>query len=425
MSEFSFDQLITIYEASEPPSSDGISTLKIVDQDLLNLALQIDENPENSDTTGISFLKDLDDVEIGNKVPIRIALPKTSLGLLAFNVTDFLEAPTVQQQEPANYFIFENQIKKSNAHLNPTIATYRIAMRFIGLLRDCATIADDTRRELVFVGSIKRFISTQFKADDIRNLDATSTQNLLHSFEEQHHRDSKLTILQEEVLNLLGSSGKATSISIILRNMDVLLEKVQKGYKLYVSEFSYSRIRKELETAKLEFVSKIHATIVGIQGQVLGIPISTIVVASQLKRATDCGSQFWMNVSVVFGAWVFLWLLRIAVNNQFATLNDLVDDITVQRKRLQDDYALVSDQFDDIYEKLLSRAKKHKFALRSIIFLGLTGAVASTVGAVVLSERSLAACFVEVSLLAIDSSKDWLLVFSPNSLQPQDIQIGP
>lgn len=117
----------------------------------------------------------------------------------------------------------------------------------------------------------------------------------------------------------------------LLRNLDLVSDEFEKGYRLFVSRFSYSKIRDDVETARIDFVGKIHKTIVDTQGQLLGIPVATIVVASQLKRSHNCDVAFWTNLAVLLGAWVFIALLAIAIVNQWHTLNVLKTEIGRQQ----------------------------------------------------------------------------------------------
>ena len=56
-----------------------------------------------------------------------------------------------------------------------------------------------------------------------------------------------------------------------------------------------------MEAAKVDYVAKIHKTLIDIQGQLLAIPVATIIVASQLKSNQTCGVDFWTNIAVLAG----------------------------------------------------------------------------------------------------------------------------
>jgi hypothetical protein len=52
----------------------------------------------------------------------------------------------------------------------------------------------------------------------------------------------------------------------LLENLDALLEEVSAGYRLFASSFSYAKIRSDVESARVEYVGKIHKTLIDIQG---------------------------------------------------------------------------------------------------------------------------------------------------------------
>ncbi|MCZ5662332.1 hypothetical protein O5623_28590 [Escherichia coli] len=61
------------------------------------------------------------------------------------------------------------------------------------------------------------------------------------------------------------------------------MKVIKKGYKVFVSGFSYEKILDQLRVAKIEEMGKIHKVFSDIQNQILGIPVATIIVATQMK----------------------------------------------------------------------------------------------------------------------------------------------
>jgi hypothetical protein len=157
--------------------------------------------------------------------------------------------------------------------------------------------------------------------------------------------------------------------------MPTLSEGGRNGYRLFASSFSYAKIRSDVEAAKVEYIGKIHKTLIDIQGQLLGIPVATIIVASQLKVAKDCGLEIWTNVGVLGGAWIFAVLLLIAIINQWLTLSAISGEIERQKTKLAADYAAISEQFLDIFKGLSSRIVWHRCALIGVGVIACAGAI--------------------------------------------------
>jgi hypothetical protein len=178
----------------------------------------------------------------------------------------------------------------------------------------------------------------------------------------------------------------------LISHLDQLCDEVEKGYRLFVSSFSYSKIRKEIETARLEYIGKIHKTLVDIQGQLLGIPVATIVVASQLKTPERCGLAFWTNAGVMLGAWIFVGLLWLAIRNQQHTLTAIEKEINGQNSRLERDYAAVRDDFVAIFDDLGGRITWHRRVLWFVLVLALSGAAGATYAWLRLTPSAYTAC---------------------------------
>lgn len=153
-----------------------------------------------------------------------------------------------------------------------------------------------------------------------------------------------------------------------------------------------SKIRDDVETARLDFVGKIHKTIVDIRWQLLGIPVATTVVVSHLKKPEGWGVEFWANLGVLIGTWVFAAMLSIASMNQWKTLVVISNEIVRQQARLADDFAVVANQFDDLFGDLTARVRWHRKALISIGTVLCIGAVATTIAFLKLTPASSVGC---------------------------------
>jgi hypothetical protein len=147
-----------------------------------------------------------------------------------------------------------------------------------------------------------------------------------------------------------------------------------------------------MEAARLDLIGKIHKTIVDIQGQLLGIPVATIVVAAQLKEAPDCGLPFWGNTAVIFGAWVFIALLMVAIVNQYLTLKVIAEDVERQQRKLKNEYAALGDAITNAFDGLDGRIIYHKAALVIVGLVALAAAVVATISYLHLSARTAAYC---------------------------------
>ncbi len=165
----------------------------------------------------------------------------------------------------------------------------------------------------------------------------------------------------------------------MLANLDKLADRFFAGYRLFASNFSYQKIRSELEEARLEYTGKIHKTLTDIQSQLLTIPVATVIVATQLKRTASVDDIFWANSAVLLGAFVFAGLLFLMIRNQTKTVSVVAGEVDRQRTKLRTEHPDATATFDDVFASLDARIRDQRVILnvvRGILALGLALAAA-------------------------------------------------
>jgi hypothetical protein len=314
----------------------------------------------------------------GQKVRVRVGPPRISLGLLVRSVDDLLKTPEARITEPAAYFVVDGRIEPQTGPTPTIIAAYRKVLALVALFAKAAAYLDRTLQDLVFVHEGKVVVPVRYDVAALARISQTAIDALLENFNDDVHQDQKLAILENAIVQMVEAQPAARRFTYVLDNLDALTEAVRQGYRLFASSFSYTKIRGEVEAVKIDYVTKIHKTLIDIQGQLLGIPIATIIVASQLKSSQACGVEFWTNIAVLAGAWVFLVLLIIAIVNQWVTLGAIDEDIKAQRQRLENDYAAISLQFVSIFNGLTNRVSWHRKVLIGIGAIAMVGAFFAT-----------------------------------------------
>jgi hypothetical protein len=375
MPDLSFDQLLAIYRHTLFDAKGDEGTLLIASPEVLAVLQAIDGDDRLAGDANLAVLTDPADLVVGQDVRIRVGAPRLALGLLVRTFDDLLNAPEARLTEPKAYFVIDGRIEKGTTP--PTVGQtgYRQILEVGALFAEAASYLDWTRQELVFFREGKFVVPVKYCAETVMRFAHGASDKLLDLFMDDVHRDQKLAILAEAIAHTCESQPLARRFTYLLDNITAVAEEVRNGYRLFASSFSYAKIRGDLEAAKVEYIGKIHKTLIDIQGQLLGIPVATIIVASQLKVATGCGLEFWTNVAVLGGVWIFLGLLLIAIVNQWFTLSSISDEIERQQTKLAADYAAISVQFIDVFAGLLGRITWHRSALVGIGVIAFLGAI--------------------------------------------------
>lgn len=379
MARVTFEQLLTLYRHIDFASVPDEGVLFIESEEVLAALHAAEADDEAAEEANLASMVAPSDVAVGQKVEVRVSAPRIGLGLLVRAFDDLLAAPEARIAEPRAYFVIDGRLERRADPAPDILTRYRRTLEVVSLFADAASYLDKTRQELVFFRDGKFSIPIRYSSEDLHRLDLSEVAALLGDFRDDVHKEQKLAILAEALAHVCESQPLNKRFSYLLANLDVISEEVRTGYKLFASSFSYSKIRNEIEAARVEYIGKIHKTLIDIQGQLLGIPIATIVVASQLKSAPGCGVEFWTNVAVLGGAWIFVALLFVSIVNQWLTLDAIASEIAGQKRKLSQDFAAIADQFVNTFDGLTGRICWHRAALAIVGILALAGAIFASI----------------------------------------------
>ncbi|CAN7465909.1 hypothetical protein LJR289_003078 [Pseudoduganella sp. LjRoot289] len=372
MNKVAFSHLLTIYRASQFAADGKSASVKVVDEavvDALNVAL----HESNIDDSGITADDDPDNINIGDVIRLLVEPPKISLGYLARNFEDFLRMRRVAFIEPKNYFLIREGYSKADENPPDAVLRYRKVLELIELLSKCAAYLDKDRGDLVFIKGGKYPVPVDYTAGELASANVDAINKILDLFvlPDDAHKEAKLAILAEAAMGLLEGVAVGRRFRTLLLELSELTDKFSDGYKLFLANFSYDKVRDELQAWKVDYTGKIHKAFSDIQNQLLSIPVATVVVATQLKPVLkDQQAIFLANVAVIVGAWIFSVLFLLLCRNQGKTLDVLKGEIDRQEDKMRADYEIVLEMFQDVFTSLRDRVTDQErviFAVRIIL----------------------------------------------------------
>jgi hypothetical protein len=362
MADVSFDQLATLYRSISFDQGCRSGVLRVESDEQVKLlnAILNDEDGRY----GISLSDgDPDDLAIGNAVTLDIEHPRLSLGILAYSFDDLLLAPRARVEEPKNYYVIDLRCGKDTHDTPEVIDRYRKVHALINLLKESAAYLDESKWELIYVDNGKFAIPIDYSKSDLQSANMLLIDRLIGAIENDTHKEQKLSILADAVVELSKSSPPKDRFRNLLSHLEELNTKFADGYRIFVSSFSYQKVKDELEAAKIDYTSKIHKAFSDIQNQILGIPVATIIVATQMKAASNFGYEFWVNTSVLIGCYVFVVFTGLMIWNQIHTLAVLDSEIRRQKDQMQHKYSDILERFGGIFTSLEKRLRAQKIAL--------------------------------------------------------------
>lgn len=354
MSKLRFKDLLLLYRSASFEPNGETARLIIADQQLLD-ALKLSLSDENLGDSGISIeMGDPDHLAVGQNVTLRVLAPRTGLGKLAKDIDHLLQIDTSCLEEPNRYYLIKEKFAKDDAVVPETVLRYRKLLDFVALLRQCADYVDQTAAELIFLRDGKFIVPVKFKWSQIANIDLKVVERFLGFFNDDTHKEQKISILTNAVLGLVEIATVGRRFPTILTELDDLLNKFAEGYKIFIADFSYDKIRNEFEAFRIDYSGKIHKVFSDIQNQLLAMPVATVIVATSMKSVTSESVEL-ANFAVLIGAWVFSILFVLLCFNQWKTLSALNSEIVRQKKVMAKEYPTIAPSFESVFEWLGKR----------------------------------------------------------------------
>ncbi|AZD84958.1 hypothetical protein C4K14_2124 [Pseudomonas chlororaphis subsp. aureofaciens] len=350
-----FLDLLPIYKAMEKAPG-SLFQLKITNEVLQQaLALAIDES--NIDESGISVRQgDYQNIQQGDVFLLNVVQPRIGLGILAESFSKYITTTGARTKERDNYYLIDEQFSSTDQTIPVAVSKYRQVLRLIHLLAESAHYLDPAKEEMIFYKDGRFVVPIIYGEKEINKLNFSIFEGLERFVLDPYHKEQKIKMLGENLIEMLTLIPSKERFSYLISNLDDLYKRLQAGYNLFASDYTYEKAVTEVHAFKVDTVTKIHKAITDIQAQVLGLPIATFIALSQLKKTVSLNAQFAANTAIFFGVLIFCFLLIGFLINQRSTLKTIDDEVSRQKKvfekRFEDKKIAYLEEFKSIEKRL-------------------------------------------------------------------------
>lgn len=327
----------------------------------------------HGDDTGMQVHGPRDDVALGRTVEISFE-PRVGWAAVAPDLDELLKQPGNRIRARPRFLVLNTQTSSDEAaDVNSEVGRYLLAVKLVKSLKEVASFLDADEQSLVFISNGRFDVPVNYSADDLASMDIDEVEALRSLVPTDTHKKQCAGILAAAIVDLVRAQPSSSRFAYLLSHAKDLRAAYEQGYKMYAAGFSYDKLKDTVEAARVEYVGKIHKVLSDIQNQLLGIPVATIIVATQLKEDKGSGPELFINTAVLLGAWVFVGLTLLLIRNQQHTLAVLKEEIARQKRQLSKEYAVVADMFKRTFESLESRARTQTIVLWMIFAAVIAG----------------------------------------------------
>jgi hypothetical protein len=291
----------------------------------------------------------------GQNVDIAITPPRGSQYCLAKDEDDLLAVFNLHCL-PEHFALLESGYKTWDDELTNSPPAVIRASRFIKELERNAIFEVTGSRFTLMTYDQKIYLTYGVSAPIVRRT-AGSVANGLKKLEEMLsdslHGTEKKRLIRNALISSLKSCEEPNRLAHLLSHCDEILENAQQNYELFISNFSFNNDLDKLNEQKREFSVKLNGLLIGIQGKLLAIPVSTILATTQLKDSTD-DSHLTINCTVMMSSLFFLTIIVWLIKSQMIAINAIRYEIVQKEKRFRQELPKLFTEVVTIFESLKS-----------------------------------------------------------------------
>jgi len=257
---------------------------------------------------------------------------RAEFGHIFKTVGELIRDKKFRADNTKQYYVLALKYDYNDLNKPEIIQKYEKLLSLITIMKGAAAFVDSFNSKMLFLNDNKQLeLEPIYNKSDLDQLQQNQIDQIIGFINEDTHKKQKLAILSKAIIMECSNESFDRKFSVFLSKLEAVHKTLDHDYAVFASSFSYEKVRNEIENAKLEEQVKIHKVITDIQNQILGIPVATVIVATQFKTQKLADNnliyQFWVNTGIFVGVLIFSIFLWYLINNQKTSLKGIEEEI--------------------------------------------------------------------------------------------------
>ncbi|MCO7036036.1 hypothetical protein NAG83_05910 [Pseudomonas carnis] len=288
-------------------------------------------------------------------VEIAISPPRGSQYCLAKDEEDLLAVFNLHCL-PEHFALLDSGYRTWSVQPTDLLSPVILASRFIKQLERNAILEVTGSRFTLMTYDQKIYLTYGVSAAIVlrtAGIVVNGLQKLEDMLSDTLHGTEKRRLIRNSLISSLKSCEESNRLAHLLSHCDEMLENAQNNYELFISNFSFNNDLDKLNEQKREFSVKLNGLLIGIQGKLLAIPVSTILATTQLKDATD-DTHLTINCTIMASSLFFLTIIVWLIKSQMIAIKAIRYEIVQKEKRFRQELPRLFAEVATIFNSLKS-----------------------------------------------------------------------
>jgi hypothetical protein len=266
-----------------------------------------------------------------------------------------------------NYYIEE--IKCYNTDTNNFINQYLNTIHLIDSIRAIArhTYTDiDINNSLIFREDKALLLPLIYNDADVIRINNIDIENLkiISDIFCENNSDKKFLYINE-LIDFLITEDENNRFKFLLSHIAEFVDRTNNAYQYYIRNFSYNKLKTELDNAALDYSKKIQSVINDAQTKLIAIPTAFLFAMASMNYTDILNGK---NIGIIVGLFIFAWLIELFIRNQRSTLLFIKKNIDVYTQTFKSMNTIVEDSFKTVNNEWNNQIKRVAI-IRGIVWI--------------------------------------------------------
>lgn len=358
--------------------SDAVIVKVIIDDEILKQIRQFynDDLIENiKDSSG--SLINIDNVSVSSQT-VFIEFVTAELKKKGYYITfaDFIVDNRFEADE--TFYIQELNYNNESSGNHEKIEKYKTLLELIQKLILKSKFVKDEDVKTLFLFQENKFIELPIDngivyEDSLQSENIGLVEEYVKNIDEYKEKRS---IFLQELIDFL-SPERSNRFKYLLSNFKEFFERCNTSFEFYLSNFSYNKVKMEIDNSVFEHSKNIRNIINDAQSKLIAIPAAFVLAATQIDFSNVISIK---NIIIIASSFIFSYIISIFIQNQKNALNIVSENVKNYKKSFLQTKAddmpqakglpSISKLLKDSYEKIESELINQKAKLGILQFIG-------------------------------------------------------
>jgi hypothetical protein len=270
----------------------------------------------------ILILEDLKDIQ-NQTIYVEFVISELKKINFYLTLNDFIQFN--RYDPPLKFYINEISYSSYSKIKNEFIVKYEAITNLIQGLKKKAKFLTEENVLTIYLIQENSYVEIPIEKTNYEDLIQVQLAKLINQYVDNIDPiHEKSTIFIKELIDFLSIKLKKDRFNDLIKYFEEFYEKCNISYEYYLSNFTFNKIKLEIDNMVLEYSKNIRSIINDSQSKLIAIPAAFILGVSQINYSEPLSLK---NVLIVMSEFLFSYIITIFIQNQKNALVIISDNL--------------------------------------------------------------------------------------------------